>query len=218
MSASYSREISEFRLEGKFIDFVIKDGYNLKGLLLHTAEGECYVKLAKHLRAAFDLRLAPGSWLQVVGSQKHDIKKDKVILKAERVMAVRSHIETVATVTSVIEPPAIKNTQEKISKNKDTILVCHKSDCMKRGGKAVCQALEAALSHRGLEDQVSIKGTGCMKKCKAGPNIVMPDKTRYSRIPYTQVPAIMDKHFAHCKKQQQSHNCPQGVIHHREIG
>ncbi len=218
MSASYSREISEFRLEGKFIDFVIKDGYNLKGLLLHTAEGECYVKLAKHLRAAFDLRLAPGSWLQVVGFQKHDIKKDKVILKAERVMAVRSHMETVATVTSVIEPPAIKNTQEKISKNKDTILVCHKSDCMKRGGKAVCQALEAALSHRGLEDQVSIKGTGCMKKCKAGPNIVMPDKTRYSRIPYTQVPAIMDKHFAHCQKQQQSHNCPQGVIHHREIG
>ena len=61
-------------------------------------------------------------------------------------------------------------------------MVCQKSDCMKRGGKAVCQALEAALSDRGLEDQVTIKGTGCMKNCKAGPNLVMPDKTRYSRI------------------------------------
>jgi len=31
---------------------------------------------------------------------------------------------------------------------------------MKRGGKAVCQALEAALSAHGLEDKVAIKGTG----------------------------------------------------------
>jgi len=37
-----------------------------------------------------------------------------------------------------------------------------KSDCMKRGGKAVCH-LEAALSAHGLEDKVAIKGTGCMK-------------------------------------------------------
>jgi len=51
---------------------------------------------------------------------------------------------------------------------------------MKRGGK-VCQALEAALSAHGLEDKVAIKGTGCMKTA-AGPNLVMPDKTRYSRI------------------------------------
>ena len=89
---------------------------------------------------------------------------------------------------------------------------------MNRGGKAVCRALEAALSHRGLQDQVMIKGTGCMKKCKAGPNIVMPDKTRYSRIPSTQVPAIMDKHFAHCKKQQEPNNCSQQIISHRKIG
>ena len=218
MSASYSREMSEFRLEGKFINFVIKDGYNLKGLLLGTTEGECYVKLAKHLRAAFDLRLPPGTWLQVTGYKKHDIKKDKVILKAERVMAARSAQQTVARVTSVKETPAIETTQVKTGKNKDTILVCHKSDCMKRGGKAVCQALEAALNHRGLQDQVMIKGTGCMKKCKAGPNIVMPDKTRYSRIPSTQVPAIMDKHFAHCKKQQEPHNCSEQIIRHRKIG
>jgi len=30
---------------------------------------------------------------------------------------------------------------------------------MKRGGKAVCQALEALSAH-GLEDKVAIKGTG----------------------------------------------------------
>ncbi|MBH8576727.1 (2Fe-2S) ferredoxin domain-containing protein [Nostocaceae cyanobacterium CENA369] len=196
MSAYYSTEISEFCLEGRFIDFVIKDGYKLKGLLLGTSEGECYVKLAKHLRANFDWKLPPGTWLQVVGQKKHDLKKGEVTFKAERVMAARSEMERVATTTPVLEPPAVDNVKAKPAKTKATILVCQKSDCMKRGGKAVCQALEASLSDRGLEDQVTIKGIGCMKNCKAGPNIVMPDKTRYSRIGAAQVPEIMDKHFA----------------------
>jgi len=77
-----------------------------------------------------------------------------------------------------------------------TILVCQKSDCMKRGGKALCQALESELINNGLENSVTIKGTGCMKNCKAGPNLVMPDKTRYSKIKPAQVPVLIDKHFS----------------------
>ncbi|MBW4635093.1 MAG: (2Fe-2S) ferredoxin domain-containing protein [Iphinoe sp. HA4291-MV1] len=196
MSKSYTTEVSEFCLEGKFLDFVIKDGYKLKGLLLETADGECYVKLAKHLRAAFDLRLPPGTWLQVIGEKKYDQKTGEVKLKAQRVMAAHRDTQIprrldTETLSSLPASPS-SHTKPK----KATILVCQKSDCMKHGGKQVCQALEAALSARGLESEVTIKGTGCMKNCKAGPNLVMPDKTRYSRIKATQVSALMDKHFA----------------------
>ncbi|WP_413175266.1 (2Fe-2S) ferredoxin domain-containing protein [Anabaena azotica] len=173
-------EMTEFCLEGRFLDFVIKDGYKLKGLLLATNEGQCYVKLAKHLQVAFDLRLPRGTWLQVVGTKKYDPKKDELTLKAERVMAAS------ADMGMKPKPEAAK---------KQTILFCQKSDCMKRGGKAVCEMLEKELSDRGLEDKVNIKGTGCMKNCKAGPNLVMPDKTRYSRIQPRQVPAVIDKHL-----------------------
>jgi NADH:ubiquinone oxidoreductase subunit E len=195
MSASHNTETSEFCIEGRFIDFVIKDGYKLKGLVIKTSEGECYIKLAKNLRAAFDWRLPPGTWLQVVGQKKHDLKDGKVTLQAERVMAARKEMVRVNANTPPRETLS-SNVQTKLAKTKATILVCQKSDCMKRGGKAVCQALEAALSDRGLEDQVTIKGTGCMKNCKAGPNLVMPDKTRYSRIQAAQVSTLMDKHFA----------------------
>ncbi|MEH2142522.1 (2Fe-2S) ferredoxin domain-containing protein [Nostoc sp.] len=195
MGGSHKMEVSEFCLEGRFINFVIKDGYKLKGLLLATHEGEFYIKLAKHLRAAFDLRLPPGTWLQVVGYKKHDLKDGTITLKAEQVMAAPSEMGRVETTTPIQEPPSIDNVKAKPAKTKATILVCQKSDCIKRGGKAVCQALEAALSDRGLEDQVTIKGTGCMKNCKAGPNLVMPDKTRHSRIQASQVPALMNQHF-----------------------
>ena len=72
--------------------------------------------------------------------------------------------------------------------------MCQKSDCCKRGAKQVCQALEKGLCDRGLEGEVTIKGTGCMKDCKAGPNVII-NKTRYSRIDATEVPDIINKHF-----------------------
>ncbi|MBR8835983.1 MAG: (2Fe-2S) ferredoxin domain-containing protein [Stigonema ocellatum SAG 48.90 = DSM 106950] len=197
MTKSYMTEVSEFCLEGRFLDFVIKDGYKLKGLLLATAEGECYVKLAKHLRAAFDLRLPPGTWLQVVGEKKHDLKTGEVKLKAQQVMTTRQEWETSReTVPPSPSPRVPMSSNSNANAKKATILVCQKSDCMKRGGKEVCQALQAALSDRSLDSQVTIKGTGCMKNCKAGPNLVMPDKTRQSRVQASQVPALMDKHFA----------------------
>ncbi|MEH1865469.1 MAG: (2Fe-2S) ferredoxin domain-containing protein [Nostoc sp.] len=218
MGASQSMEVSEFCLEGRFINFVIKDGYKLKGLILGTHEGESYIKLAKHLRAAFDLRLPPGTWLQVVGYKKYDLKDGTVTLKAERVMAARSDMGKVETIAPVQEPQSIDNVKVKPAKAKATILVCQKSDCMKRGGKAVCQALEAALSDRGLEDQVTIKGTGCMKNCKAGPNLVMPDKTRHSRIQAAQVPALMNQHFGDKSLDAQPENLREVAISNGKFG
>lgn len=201
MGKSYMKEVSEFCLEGQFLEFVIKDGYKLKGLMLATAEGECYVKLAKHLRVTFDLRLQPGTWLQVIGEKKQDLETGEVKLKAYRVMAASPNTGT-RRVTDVESKNVSASSSFPVSSSgeaktkKATILVCQKSDCMKRGGKEVCQALNAALSARGLESEVSIKATGCMKNCKAGPNLIMPDKTRYSRIQPAQVSAIMNKHFA----------------------
>lgn len=193
MGKYHHKEISEFCLEGQFLDFVIKDGYKLKGLLLATSDGEVYIKLAKHLRIAFDLRLPPGTWLQVVGEKKYDTKTGEFKLKAQGVMAARGEVERREDVRTI----AAEKPQEKSVKSakKNTILVCQKSSCMKRGGKKLCQALAASISERGLEDQVTIKGTGCMKQCKAGPNLIMPDKTRYTKIQAEQVSTLMDKHF-----------------------
>ncbi|MEM7554124.1 MAG: (2Fe-2S) ferredoxin domain-containing protein [Cyanobacteria bacterium P01_A01_bin.84] len=197
MSKSYKTEISEFYLEGTFQEIVIKDGYKIKGLLLKTADGERYIKLAKPLRAAFNWNLAHGTHLQVFGTKKIKFKTDEVSFQAERIISGHNLIPPLAQELK----PEKGNVDKDKDKNKNKaqaqakILVCQKSDCMKRGGKALCKAMEAAISDRGLEDKVMIKGTGCMKKCKAGPNVIMPDKTRYSRIQAKQVDALMDRHF-----------------------
>jgi (2Fe-2S) ferredoxin len=184
MGKSANAQISTFQLEGRFLKFVVEDGYKLKRMWVATADGECCIKLSKAARASVGRVLMPGDWIKITGYQKIDWKTGEVKLKAELILPAAPH---------AIEPTPIP---AKPAKPKASILVCQKSDCMKRGGRGICKALEASLSERGLTDEVAIKGTGCMKHCKAGPNVVfMPDKTRYSRISPEEVPALIDKHF-----------------------
>jgi (2Fe-2S) ferredoxin len=131
--------------------------------------------------------LTPGDWLQIWGEKT--VKSEyEVKLKAYRIRVIAPNQPLLRHEASPF--------QEKASKPKASVLVCQKSDCARRGAKGICKALENALSDRGLTDEVTIRGTGCMKHCKAGPNIVfMPDKTRYSRVCAEDISDLIDQHF-----------------------
>ena len=189
---SKHRQVSSFELEGRFLRLDLEDGYKLKWLWLATAEGECRIKLSKEARASVGRVLVPGEWLQIAGEKKVDLMTDELKLKATSIRVAVPRQTEGGAVARMVEA----GNQRVSVKSKASVLVCQKSDCMKRGGRALCRALETALSDRGLADQVAIKGTGCMKDCKAGPNlVVMPGKTRYSRIEAEAIPAIIDRHF-----------------------
>ncbi|MCC3405355.1 MAG: (2Fe-2S) ferredoxin domain-containing protein [Microcoleus sp. PH2017_10_PVI_O_A] len=205
------KQLSEFSLEGEILSLIIEDGYKLKYLRIGTDRKiEYLVKLAKELRSFLAPVLTPGLRVKVAGEKELNLKNGKIKLKARSLTLARSPEQIDSTSvpagvliedsaigkTEVTSPTAVQTVKAR-AKTQTKILVCQKSDCQKRGGAAVCKALEKALNARGLEEQVTVQGTGCLKQCKAGPNIVvMPDKTRYSRIKPAEVPAIVDKHFA----------------------
>lgn len=182
------KQVSAFSLEGRFLSFEVEDGYKIKRLNLATSDGEICIKLSKEARASVRGVLTPGDWVWVFGEQYTESDSDAVKYKAYSIkQAAPGQTPTVSAPESAEKPK---------SKPKATILVCQKSDCMKRGGKAVCQRLQQELSDRSLTDHVAVKGVGCMKECKAGPNlVVMPDKSRYTRIQANEVPALLDHHF-----------------------
>ena len=187
-----SKKVASFSIEGRFLGFA--EDNKPKKLLVATAQGECTtIKLAKSLRYDFQLRLIPGDWLQISGEKQFD-SKGKLTLRAEQVIP-----STVSQEPVTLVAPA--------DKGKASILVCQKSSCMKRGGKEACQAMQTALKIRGLSDQVSVKGTGCLKDCKAGPNIVMmPDKKRYTKVKADQIPTLIDKHFTKAESVMSANN------------
>jgi len=215
-----------FQLEGRFLGFVVKDGYKIKGLQLATAVGELYIKLSKESRAACRQVLSPGEWLQVTGYQRLDYEAGTIKYKAERIQVVApgaipdpSALEIPVLSEQGAPPRALANgATAAVSKacilvcqksdcckrgsravaaaiQKACILVCQKSDCCKRGSRAVAAAIQQTLGERQLTPQVTVKDTGCMKQCKSGANVVI-QKTRYSHITPADVPGLIDRHFS----------------------
>jgi len=181
-------------LEGEIRDVFAKGG-KLKYLKIATSESLELVQLSKKLRKTFRPVAIPGSVVRLSGERKIELKKGQVKLKADRLVLVSKSGATTES-NAVIEAD-FGAEKSPGSQKKAKILVCQKSGCHKRGAGGVCKALEAALGDRGLEEQVTIQKTGCLKKCKAGPHIVMmPNKERYSKIDPQEIPELIEKHFA----------------------
>ena len=173
-----THESAEFRFSGQFLGYVFKDGHKIKRLTIATPDGEFSIKMTKSAKASLRQTLLPGDQIQVGGWQKLDRETNTLKFKAEWIRAI------------VI--PAQKASKP----GKDAILVCQKSSCMKRGGKAICHAIETALSDRGLADQVTLRKTGCMKACGKVPVVFMPGKNRYTKVNPKDVGSLVDEHFA----------------------
>ena len=175
-----------FCLEGRFEGFMAGSKSPFKYLSLRDPHGQHVIKLSKSLRLMLFRYLQAGDWIRVVGEQSIDKETGEPKLKARE--AIRINQPAVAAQTAPVKP----------KRKKPKILICQKSTCRKRGATQVCQAVEATLADCGLTDAVDIKLTGCMDKCKAGPNmVVMPQKRRYTNVKPSQVSELITQHFQH---------------------
>lgn len=200
MSAALALKPGSFYLEGRFLGFSPSESSPFKFMTVATADGERTIKLSKDLRLMLFRALSPGDWVRVIGKQKVDKHDGTVSYKAKEVVkglaptgiASPSAMATAIAVTSVEAP-----TRPVAQRSKAKVLVCQKSACRKRGADAVCRSLAESFEALGIGDRVKIQGTGCMDRCKAGPNlVVMPDKGRYSRVTPGMIPDLVEQHFA----------------------
>lgn len=176
-----------FDFEGQFLGFGHHDG-TLKYLRLKVLSEEIQVKLPKAMRAAEELPFQRGDSLRITGSGKLDRQTHKLKLKAAQI--------TPLPLCSPIEPSTSANlptatTQRSKLKPNIKVLVCQKSGCLKRGGKGLCKALDQILRDRHLQPYVTIKPTGCLKRCSAAPNLVIqPGNQRYTDVRPKSLPQI----------------------------
>lgn len=191
-----------------------------KRIRVATAEGERYIKLSKELRYSMAGLLQPGDWVEIFGERKLKDKTGELKLKAYHLKVtapalkglVKQDTEKSGTLARISgetqqasgnsspssSSPSLNHASPMAApKGKACVMVCQKSSCRKRGADQVCQALTQSLHDHGLEEQVAIKGTGCMKQCKQGPCVVvMPDKSRYTGLAPQEIPKLVEKHFA----------------------
>jgi len=67
--------------------------------------------------------------------------------------------------------------------------------CPKRGGKKIFKEMSNQVEERGLDSVISVKGTGCLKRCKYGPSVIaMPGKTEYGQLQVSDCSQVIDAH------------------------
>src|SRR6056297_1272038 len=79
---------------------------------------------------------------------------------------------------------------------KNVVTICDGIGCLERGSGKIKKALQREIKEKGLEDQVSVKLSGCLGMCEKGPMMVVnPGYTIYGYVTEADVTEIVDEHL-----------------------
>jgi (2Fe-2S) ferredoxin len=201
-----SSTVASFKLIGK-LSKISDQQQKIKYLKLTTEAGKYWIKIPRQLRKQLP-SLSLGCELEVQGKIKEDLKTGKTKYKAQMVVIIAPETlnkqndtkikSKIKSNKSVSLRPVLdaKSRSKPQAKSKSKVLICHKSNCWKKGGQEVCAAIESILKDYHLTEEISIKQTGCLNQCKKAPALVMmPDKARYNKVQPKQVGEIVEKHL-----------------------
>jgi bidirectional [NiFe] hydrogenase diaphorase subunit len=83
--------------------------------------------------------------------------------------------------------------QELASRKKTVVRVCMAAGCASQGGDELLKNLKTAVEEAGLEEEVEIRGVGCMKLCCQGPLAqVDPNEILYRKVEPGDAKAIVE--------------------------
>ena len=71
--------------------------------------------------------------------------------------------------------------KERAARKKTVIRCCMAAGCMSSNSEAVKKNLEPAVKAAGLENEVEVRGVGCMKLCCEGPLVGVDPKARFTK-------------------------------------
>jgi bidirectional [NiFe] hydrogenase diaphorase subunit len=72
--------------------------------------------------------------------------------------------------------------KERAARKKYVIRCCMAAGCMSSNSKGVKEALDIAVKEAGLEDQVEVRGVGCMKLCCQGPLVQVDSQSEGATV------------------------------------
>ena len=83
-------------------------------------------------------------------------------------------------------------TNELAARKKVTLRCCMAAGCLSSDSKGVKEQLEKAVAEAGLQDEVEVRGVGCMKLCCEGPLVqVDPQNALYVKVTAANAPSIV---------------------------
>jgi len=107
---------------------------------------------------------------------------------------------TTHKIQSVNDLKALKETVGTTNSSKEKILVCMGGGCIASGSGKIKEQFTTQLKASGLENKVTVVGTGCLGPCSHGPVVVMGrDKVFYQKVTSDDVSEIVQNHLINNK-------------------
>jgi (2Fe-2S) ferredoxin len=149
---------SPFDFHARFVAFSkMRDGRPRR--MLVECQGDRHtMKISKPIRYLVVQWLKPGAWVQLIGEAKRERHSDRIMRK----------VHTVRPVTTMVNGACEKACL-------GCIRICSEKNCCKRGAESLRSELEHCLTKCGLNGQVKVESCRCLKNCKKGPSLCMPD-------------------------------------------
>jgi len=153
------------------------------------------IKLGKSLRQALFTYLEPQDWLKIEGKGKLSSSSGEMVWKAKEIVKLSpKQVEKVKKAAAPKEENQSKVVAKKKKAKPARVLICQKGSCRKKGSVAVGKAFGDALVEMGFDEQVTVKATGCMGHCKAGPNVVLlPGGGSHKRVRPKDARSLVEK-------------------------
>ncbi|MBD0335369.1 MAG: (2Fe-2S) ferredoxin domain-containing protein [Cyanobacteria bacterium Co-bin13] len=173
-------------LEGRYVGELKSPKGKLKGLRLQTARQEYAIKLPSYLIPVLRHEVEPGSPVRVWVSPKKDawLGLNVVPLSPKAVAAE----PLAAPASAQLEKP-------------QRVQVCGKSNCCKRGGSEVYEAMEDAIATNPNFSNIRLEPSGCLKECKKGPCIRLASTGKvFTQVTPENAPAILAEHCPQSKR------------------
>lgn len=169
-------------LKGLYAGAYLSDKGKIKGLRLQADAEEYAIKLPKYLRPMLVRELAPGDFVQVWAYLEDDRWRAVNVLPLPDCEAktLQQQWGNVAPVIAAAQPKRL------------CFEVCSKGKCFKQGGKQIYNELQEAVDSDPELAHVSVKATGCMKACKHGPNLRLPNGQMLHRATPAEALARLD--------------------------
>lgn len=173
-------------LKGQYVGPFRSEKGKLKGLLLQSGSEQYTVKLPKYLRPILVRELEPEDFIQVWAYPDEGIWRGVNVLplpesEAKELQPIR---------VSQAEPPL----RESISSPQVCLQVCRKGKCYKQGSQKIWQILQAEVEANPNLSHVSIEATGCMKACKQGPNLRLPNSRVLHHVSADSALTVLSKY------------------------
>jgi len=174
-------------LQGYCQSFTHSKKGHLKSLKLQVGPDQLTLKIPKLLGHSFSHQFVFGQPLRIIA------KRGKKSLKAMFILPVE-HFGSNTPAIAPVPPQPRPTSQSRSIPQPVQIQVCSKGNCKKRGSCQFAQEIEQQIRRSGLESQIQVQMTDCLKQCKQAPNLKLkPQGQIFSQVKSQDIPRLLDR-------------------------